>query len=352
MHIPDQVLDLFELVAGVESLVVIGDVPGVEVEPDVGMVHGLDRFEHRPGVLGGPFVSFEGRRRSRSRRRSADSTEVFDDRPPFVGVGRLAGPGDANATSNHRAAKRILRSVVSGPSSVRMSAPPTLQPLTFAPCRSRWSRNFRRSSSSVFSVITADSGITRPPESWLRRASSMIKARPRGSSRRPSRPRRTVAIGVTAHEPSHVISTRLRASGRIDSRRGIRVSETGGSIESRAIGTSLAGSTTRTARRPSRTSSKTLAADIAPPALHQGRDLALGAAVEVPADQVLHVGDIRDQARGESFWAQQKASAEESRLATVESPGPSSGREVGSGRFSSAADGLPRRGLPGSRRFG
>ena len=39
-----------------------------------------------------------------------------------------------------------------------MSAPPTLQPLTLTPWRSRWSQKARAVASSAFSVMTTDFG--------------------------------------------------------------------------------------------------------------------------------------------------------------------------------------------------
>ena len=47
-----------------------------------------------------------------------------------------------------------------------MSAPPTLQPLTFTPCSAMCSQNRCAVASSAFSVTTADSGMTSPPKSW------------------------------------------------------------------------------------------------------------------------------------------------------------------------------------------
>ena len=90
----DQVLDLFELVAKVDPLVVVEYVRGIEVEPHLGMVDIAHQGEHGGGVLGGPLVGFERDRDPVRTGGVADLAEVGDDRPALVGIGRLPCPRD------------------------------------------------------------------------------------------------------------------------------------------------------------------------------------------------------------------------------------------------------------------
>ena len=186
-------LDLLELVAGVGAAVVVGDVAGVEVEPDVGMIHVVHQGQHRGGVLGGPLVRLEGQGDALRGRRVAQPAEVCHDR--LAARGSSSGwpaPVTQTLTPNHRAAKRIRRSVSSTPSTVRRSAPPTLQPLIDTSCLCRWSTNDR--AGLVIGPLGDHRGLgddqaaeVVPAEGQL----EMVDPRFAGSARRPSRrPRR------------------------------------------------------------------------------------------------------------------------------------------------------------------
>ena len=96
MDVADQMLDLLELVAGVDALVVIGDVAGVEVEPDVGMIDLGHQGEHGRGVLGRPLVGLERQGHAVFGGGVAEPAEVVDDRRALGGVRGLAGPRDAD----------------------------------------------------------------------------------------------------------------------------------------------------------------------------------------------------------------------------------------------------------------
>ena len=89
-------LHLFELVAGVGALVVIGDVAGIEVEADLRVVDLAHQGEHGRGVLSRPLVGFERQGHAALARGIAEPAEMGDDRLPLGGVGRLAGTGNAD----------------------------------------------------------------------------------------------------------------------------------------------------------------------------------------------------------------------------------------------------------------
>ena len=84
MDVTDQVLDLLELGTGVGIRIVIGDVPGVEVEPDVRVRHIAHQGKHRQGVLGRPFVGFQRERHTQIARDVSQATQMLDDRASFA----------------------------------------------------------------------------------------------------------------------------------------------------------------------------------------------------------------------------------------------------------------------------
>ena len=96
MDVSHQMLDLVELVAGIGALVVVGDVAGIEVEPDMRMVDLAHQGQHGLGVLRRPLVSFEREGHAALAGGLAEPAQVGDDRLPLGGVGRLAGARDAD----------------------------------------------------------------------------------------------------------------------------------------------------------------------------------------------------------------------------------------------------------------
>ena len=121
--------------AGSTPAVVIGDVAGVEVEPDVRVVDLVHQGEHRVGVLGRALVGLQGDRDPELARGVAEPPEVLDDGPALGRVGRLARP-PRRRPRRRTSARRTGSAARSArpPRAVRMSAPPTLQPLTLTPC--------------------------------------------------------------------------------------------------------------------------------------------------------------------------------------------------------------------------
>ena len=216
-----------------------------------------------------------------------------------------------------------------------MSAPPTLQPLTLTPCRPRWSQNACAVASSAFSVITADSGMTRPPKLWPRSASSRwsMPGLPDPLDGRPDA-RGTVAVREAAQDSFHRVSSECSAVWLTVDR---RLGRPRPAIGSRATGTSTAGSTTRRAtpalehveqdlrRRPRPAS----------PAPGAGRSR-LGPALDVPADQVLEVGDVADERGGDLVLgaALRQGGGEQARRPSS-GPALRRGRSAGSGSWSS-----------------
>src|SRR5262249_27044611 len=85
----NQMLDLLQLVSRVDALVVVADVPRVEVEPHVGMAELLHQGEHCGGVLSGPLMRLEGDGDPLPGRSVADSPQVCEHALALVGVGRL-----------------------------------------------------------------------------------------------------------------------------------------------------------------------------------------------------------------------------------------------------------------------
>ena len=96
MDVSHQMLHLVELVAGIGALVVIGDVAGIEVEPDMRVVDVAHQGQHGLGILRRPFVSFEREGHAALAGGLAEPAQVGDDRLPLGGVGRLAGSRNAD----------------------------------------------------------------------------------------------------------------------------------------------------------------------------------------------------------------------------------------------------------------
>jgi hypothetical protein len=95
VNVSHEVLDLFQLIAGVEAAIVIGDVPGIEIEPHVGMIDLGHQSQHRHGILGRALVRLERQRHTVIAGGVAQASQVRYDRGPFVVIGRLARAGDA-----------------------------------------------------------------------------------------------------------------------------------------------------------------------------------------------------------------------------------------------------------------
>ena len=97
---------------------------------------------------------------------------MFDDRTPFGGVGRLTGTGDADghAEPSRRESNAPLGQLdaLAGPD----IGPADVAAADLDAMTSQMVAKRRGFGVVAFSVITADSGITRPPKLWPRKASS------------------------------------------------------------------------------------------------------------------------------------------------------------------------------------
>ncbi len=218
----------------------------------------------------------------------------------------------------------MRRSVSSTPSGVRRSAPPTLHPLISTHAGRDGRRSAATFASSAFSVMTADSGITSPPKSWPRRASSRWPMPDwpdsldgRADARWP------VAVGEATDHPLHEAPPcQVPPVARIPA----SVIFPDAPTRSSATGKSLAGSATRSATRPAITSSSTSPQS---PARHPwssaGRAI-VRTPLQMPADHLLEIGHVGDDRARDPVLAQHCASAADIRLATVETPGGSSYR--------------------------
>ena len=295
-----------------------------------GCVDLVHQGQHRRGVLGRPLVGFQRERHAAVAGGVAEPPQVVDDRPPLGASAGWPAPETQILAPNQRAANWIRRSVSSSPSRVRMSAPPTLQPLTLTPWRSRCSQ--KACAVAVVGLLGDHDRLGDHQAAEIvpaQRQLEMIDAGlPDSLDGRPDA-RGPVAVGEAAQNSLHGLVHGLVIAVVASSEAIVAAQSARSGCDRLDVrpGNSLPGSTTRKANRPFEHVEQELAAEArcASLAARAGRrDRSRPSTYQRTSS--LRSATLATIEPAIWFCAQHCASAAESRLVTVESPGGSSWR--------------------------